>query len=192
MEPKQSFSTSEVAKYCHVTADTIRKWAEAGRIRVFKTPGGHRRIRHQDLIDFLRENDIPIHPDLSAPRVRVLLVEPEQSTLSSLRRCLDRMAAQLDAETATDLFEAGRQLNLFRPDVVFLASQLPGADGLELCRRIKDLSEHSATRIILTGASDELPTEAGQQQYAAAAVLSKPFSPDDVRRVLAKIGVEVA
>ena len=65
MEQKQSFSTSEVAKYCHVTADTIRKWAEAGRITVFKTPGGHRRIRREDLISFLRENGIPLHPDLS-------------------------------------------------------------------------------------------------------------------------------
>ena len=55
METKQSFSTSEVAKYCHVTADTIRKWAEANRITVFKTPGGHRRIRRDDLIRFLRE-----------------------------------------------------------------------------------------------------------------------------------------
>ena len=192
MEPKQSFSTSEVAKYCHVTADTIRKWAEAGRIRVFKTPGGHRRIRHQDLIDFLRENEIPIHPDLSAPRLRVLLVEPEQSVLSSLRRCLDRMAAQLDVETAADLFEAGRQLTSFRPDVVFLASQVPGADGLSLCRRVKEFPEHAATRIILTGTNDELPAETGQQQYGVAAALSKPFSPDDVRRVLAKIGVEVA
>ncbi|MCK5861143.1 MAG: excisionase family DNA-binding protein, partial [Candidatus Hydrogenedentes bacterium] len=48
MEAKQSFSTSEVARYCHVTADTIRKWAEAGRLRVFKTPGGHRRIHRED------------------------------------------------------------------------------------------------------------------------------------------------
>jgi len=54
MEMKQSFSTSEVAKYCHVTADTIRKWADAGRITVFKTPGGHRRIRREDLVQFLR------------------------------------------------------------------------------------------------------------------------------------------
>ena len=75
MEIKQSFSTSEVAKYCHVTADTIRKWAEAGRITVFKTPGGHRRIRREDLVQFLRENSIPVHGDLNAAGVRILLID---------------------------------------------------------------------------------------------------------------------
>jgi hypothetical protein len=36
-----------------VDASTLRLWTDAGRIRVFRTPGGHRRYRQQDLLAFL-------------------------------------------------------------------------------------------------------------------------------------------
>ena len=86
MKKKQSYSTSEVAKYCHVTADTIRKWAESGRIKVFKTPGGHRRIRHEELLRFLRSNNIPVHQDLSGTGQKVLVVDDDSAAASLIRR----------------------------------------------------------------------------------------------------------
>ena len=110
MESKQSFSTSEVAKYCHVTADTIRKWAEAGRIHVFKTPGGHRRIRRDDLVRFLRENKIPIHEDLDNAGIRVLVVDDEKAVVSVIRRFLERSQTPFQIEVALDGFEAGSRL----------------------------------------------------------------------------------
>ena len=102
METKQSFSTSEVARYCHVTADTIRKWAEAGRIQVFKTPGGHRRIRREDLIRFLRENSIPVHEDLDNSGVKILVVDDEKAVISVIRRFLERSKTPFQIEVAMD------------------------------------------------------------------------------------------
>ena len=104
MESKQSFSTSEVAKYCHVTPDTIRKWAEAGRISVFKTPGGHRRIRRNDLLRFLRENSIPLHSELSDDGIRVLVVDDEKSIISVIRRFLDHAKIAFEVHVASDGF----------------------------------------------------------------------------------------
>jgi len=137
METKQSFSTSEVAKYCHVTADTIRKWAEAGRIRVFKTPGGHRRIRREDLLKFLQENEIPIHEDLGTSDVKILIVDDEKAVVSVIRRFLERSQTGFDIEVAMDGFDAGHQVATFKPDIVFLDLRLPGMDGFEVTRRIK-------------------------------------------------------
>src|SRR5690606_28483447 len=131
METKQSFSTSEVAKYCHVTADTIRKWAEAGRIHVFKTPGGHRRIRRDDLLRFLRDNSIPIHEDLDNSGMKVLVVDDEKAVISVIRRFLERSNRPFQIEVAMDGFDAGRQVVTFRPHIVFLDLRLPGIDGFE-------------------------------------------------------------
>lgn len=191
MEAKQSFSTSEVAKYCHVTADTIRKWAEAGRIQVFKTPGGHRRIRREDLIRFLRENSIPVHGDLSDSGVKVLVVDDEKSVVSVVRRFLERSQTNFQVEVATDGFDAGHQVATFRPDVVFLDLRLPGVDGFEVCRRIKGSAENVSTRIIaMTGYYDG-ETANRIVELGASVCLQKPFTPDDLRRALAKVGVEV-
>lgn len=191
MEMKQSYSTSEVAKYCHVTADTIRKWAEAGRIHVFKTPGGHRRIRREDLIQFLRENSIPIHGDLNSSGLRILVVDSEHSVVTVVRRFLERSRSHFKVESALDGFEAGRYTASFLPDVVFLDLRLPGVDGLDVCRRIKELPDLPGVRIIAMAAPEDRDLSARALEYGASVTLSKPFTPDDLRRVLARVGVEV-
>lgn len=191
METKQSFSTSEVARYCHVTADTIRKWAEAGRIQVFKTPGGHRRIRREDLVRFLRENSIPIHEDLDNSGTKILVVDDEKSVISVVRRFLERAQTPFQIEVAMDGFDAGHQVATFRPDVIFLDLRLPGLDGFEVCRRIKSNKETSSTYIIAMTGYYEGDVAQRIIELGAVMLMQKPFTPDDLRRALAKVGVEV-
>ena len=191
MEAKQSFSTSDVARYCHVTADTIRKWAEAGRLRVFKTPGGHRRIRRDDLLRFMKENSIPIHEDLESPGIKILVVDDEKAVISVIRRFLERAETPFQIEMATDGFDAGRLTATFRPDVVFLDLRLPGIDGFEVCRRIKHHPITEATQVIaMTG---YYQGEAAQRvlDMGATMLLQKPFTPEDLKRALSKVGVEL-
>lgn len=188
---KQSFSTSEVAKYCHVTADTVRKWAEAGRISVFKTPGGHRRIRREDLISFLRENNIPLHSDLSDDGIKVLVVDDEKAVISVIRRFLEHSKTTFEVKVATDGFEAGHHVGTFKPSVVFLDLRLPGIDGYEVCRRIKSSAETANTSIIAMTGYYEAEAANRIMELGAVMCLQKPFTPDDLRRALAKVGVEV-
>lgn len=191
MEAKQSFSTSEVARYCHVTADTIRKWAEAGRIHVFKTPGGHRRIRRGDLVRFLRENNIPIHEDLDNSGVKVLVVDDEKAVISVVRRFLERAQTPFQIKVAMDGYDAGHQVAIFRPNVIFLDLRLPGIDGFEVCRRIKADPETSSCNVIAMTGYYEGDVAQRIVELGAAMLIQKPFSPDDLRRALAKVGVEV-
>lgn len=191
MEPKQSFSTSEVARFCHVTPDTIRKWAEAGRIGVFKTPGGHRRIRRDDLVRFLRDNNIPLHSDLREDGVRILVVDDEKAIISLIRRFLERSKAPFEISIATDGFDAGHQIGTFRPSVVFLDIRLPGLDGFEVCKRIKSSPDASSTSVIAMTGYYEAETAKKIVEMGAVTCLKKPFTPDDLRRALAMVGVEV-
>ncbi len=191
METKQSFSTSEVAQYCHVTADTIRKWAEAGRIKVFKTPGGHRRIRREDLLRFLRENSIPVHADLSNSGLKILVADSERPFVSVLKRFLERAQAPFQVETALDGFDAGFQVAMFAPDILFLDLSLPGLNGLDVCRRLKALPEYSKVQIVAMYAPEQGDLSQQAMEAGARVCLKKPFAPDDLRRVLARVGVEV-
>lgn len=193
MEAKPSFSTSEVAEYCHVTADTIRKWAEAGRIQVFKTPGGHRRIRREELIRFLRENAIPLHNDLCNGGFKILLVDDEDtSSLGIIRRFLERSGRAFQVETANDAFDAGYQVATFKPDVVFMGVRLSGLDGTEVCRRIKAVPEHANVHVILLADATDVSRADRAIELGASAILKKPFTPDDMRRTLARVGLEVS
>ncbi|MFC1590678.1 helix-turn-helix domain-containing protein [Candidatus Omnitrophota bacterium] len=43
------FSIAEASQYLGVFPLTLRNWEKKGKIRVFRTPGGHRRFRKSDL-----------------------------------------------------------------------------------------------------------------------------------------------
>jgi len=191
METKQSFSTSEVAKFCHVTADTIRKWAESGKIRVFKTPGGHRRIRRDDLLRFLKENNMPIPEELGNAGVKILVVDDEKSVISVIRRFLERAQTPFQIEMAMDGFEAGQLVATFRPDIIFLDLRLPGLDGFEVTRRIKANPETSHIHIIAMTGYYQGEVASRVLELGADLLIQKPFTPDDLRKALAKVGVEV-
>jgi len=191
MQKKQSYSTSEVARFCHVTADTIRKWALAGRIEVFKTPGGHRRIRHEELMRFLRDNDIPIHAELQEARQRILIVDDDAASVALIRRFLERTRVPYEVEEVSDGFMAGHRLATFRPDVLFLSLDMAGWDGAQTCQRIKAMPEHSRMRVIAMGSGQEGASNGKASDFGASLLMRKPFAPDDLRRGLARVGVEV-
>ncbi|GMV99449.1 MAG: hypothetical protein AMXMBFR84_05880 [Candidatus Hydrogenedentota bacterium] len=158
---------------------------------MFKTPGGHRRIRREDLIRFLRENSIPIHGELSSDGTRILVVEPEKTVCAVVQRFLERAQHPFEIEVAPDAFEAGRLVCTFKPDVIFLDMHLPGVDSLDLCRRIKELADASPVRIIATVRLGEPDLASRATESGASQALTKPFTPDDLRRSLAKVGVEI-
>lgn len=49
-----SYSLSEAAKQIGVHPETLRTWADEGKIECIRTPGGHRRFSQKD-IELIKE-----------------------------------------------------------------------------------------------------------------------------------------
>jgi putative two-component system response regulator len=113
------------------------------------------------------------------PHASVLVVDDEESTSGLLVRLLGRegytVVAASNGEAALTAIE--RQ----PPDIILLDVQLPGIDGFEVCRRIK---EHATTRltpvVMITGLYAREHRiegiEAGADDF-----LSKPFDFEELR-----------
>ncbi len=65
------FSTHEVGGILGVTASSVVKWANEGRLKAFSTPGGHRRISSADLIRFAQSHGMPLPKALGQSAARV-------------------------------------------------------------------------------------------------------------------------
>jgi len=114
---------------------------------------------------------------------RVAVVDDEESLRESVRFALERegWAVDLyaDGAAAWERFSAGGL-----PDVVVLDILMPRMDGLELCRRMRGLSE-AVSIIFLTSKDDELDRVLGLE-LGADDYLCKPFS---VRELVARVKV---
>jgi DNA-binding response OmpR family regulator len=87
----------------------------------------------------------------------------------------------LDAYAGLDL--AMRQ----RPDVIVLDVMMPGMDGLEMCRALRDTSTVAKTPVIILSA--KVKPEDIQAGYRAGAdeYVTKPFEPEELAQRIQEI-----
>ena len=113
---------------------------------------------------------------------RVLVVDDNDDAAESLAMLL-RMSGH-DVQVAQDGPMALGMAAAFRPDIVLLDIGLPGMDGYELARRIRELPELGGVQLIaVTGRGQE----ADRQAAAAAgfhAFITKPVDPEELARLL--------
>lgn len=179
MRDKTVFTTFEAAKLCHVSPLSIINWVNAGRLPAFRTPGGHRRIRKDDLLRFMRENGMPLAEELQAGsgKLRVLVVDDEPTIRGALCEYLTIRTPSYEVMSAADGFEAGRLVATFRPDVVLLDLRMPGMDGFQVCRTIKADPETSSTIVIAMTGYHTPETEAKTLECGAVRCFAKPVEP---------------
>ena len=177
---KSVFTTFETAKLCHVSPLSIINWVNAGRLPAFRTPGGHRRIRREDLIRFMKDNGIPLPQDLQdgSGKQRVLVVDDEESIRELLSDHLQARTPSYEVLTAADGFEAGRLVATFKPDVVLLDLRMPGLDGFQICRTIKAAPESANTAVIAITGFYSPEIEARILECGALRCFAKPVDPE--------------
>ena len=141
---KSIYTTHDLSRLLHVNPRSVINWIEQERLQSFRTPGGHRRVRHEDLIAFLRKHKIPMPAALTTGNFNVLIVESEEDVSQSIRESL-ALQNGYTISTAKDGISALLAVGRERPDLVIIDVKIPGVDGLEVCRQIKsDPKSHTA------------------------------------------------
>ena len=182
MDIKAVYTTFETAKLCHVSPLSIINWVNAGRLPAFRTPGGHRRIRREDLSKFMRDNGIPLPEELreGSGKSKVLVVDDEASIRELLAEHLAKRTRSYEVLTAADGFEAGRLVATFRPDIVLLDLRMPGLDGFQNCRTVKADPDTSSTVVIAMTGFYSPEIEARILECGAIKSFAKPMDPTAV------------
>jgi two-component system response regulator MprA len=109
----------------------------------------------------------------------VLLVDDDERLLGALRRGLSLRSFQVDVARNAD--EALARLQTREPDLIVLDILMPGMDGLNLCRLVRD---RFALPILMLTARDAVPDRVAGLEAGADDYLVKPF---DLQELVARI-----
>jgi len=114
-----------------------------------------------------------------------LLVDDSKSARFALRKLLERNGLQVDiAENAEQALE---YLNSNRPDVIFMDHFMPGMDGFEAVKIIKNQSGTASIPVVMCTSKDGDAYMAEAQAIGAEDILSKPVTPGSLETVLDKL-----
>jgi len=182
-------TSHQVGHLLQVNPSSINKWVKDGRIRAFRTPGGHRRIRASDLVQFLQEHDMPVPRSLrGATRRRLLVVDDDPRQLTAITRMFKPYQATIDLMVVDNGIDALVQIGRFQPHLAILDVFMPEVDGIEVLKRLKANPETKEVDIIV--ASGQLTPEIEKKALESGAKLCM-HKPLDIGRVLEQLDIEV-
>jgi DNA-binding response OmpR family regulator len=120
----------------------------------------------------------PSDTDIASQRssVRILVVEDERKLAASLGEGL--RDAHYTVDVATDGHEALDYVRTSTYDALILDIQLPGVDGLDVCRWVR--ARGDATPILMLTARDTLADKVAGLDRGADDYLTKPFALDEL------------
>jgi two-component system KDP operon response regulator KdpE len=106
---------------------------------------------------------------------KILVVDDEAQIIRVMRRILS--AHQFDIRTAGDGEAALELFNDWKPDLIVTDLQMPNMDGLELCRRVRGISD---IPIIVLSVRDEEKTIVEALDTGADDYITKPFGTNEL------------
>ena len=115
-------------------------------------------------------------------RVRILVVDDEPDILELIRYNLTRNNYDMTGVASGE--EAFASVRTSPPELVVLDLMLPGIDGLEVCRRLKNDARSASIPVIILSAKGEEADVVTGLELGGDDYLTKPFSP---RVLLARI-----
>jgi len=154
---RELFTTGQVAQICQVSAMTVIRYCDAGKIKAIKSPvTGVRRIPRAELIRFMKSYDIPMDRLIEFEQFRVFIVDDEPAQVDIIKRALQKLGASFEVESATTGYDAIIRIGAFQPDLVVLDLVMPEMDGFQVCRAIRNVPETKDAKILaVTGYASE-------------------------------------
>ncbi len=176
------------SKYCNVSSKTIINWVDDGHIKSYRTVGGHRRIKRDDLEAFMRKQGIPIPEEkVAGDRKKILVVDDDLIIIESIVQALEEDDHDYEVISASDGFEAGLQVKHFNPDLLILDIMMPDIKGFEVCKKIKSNEDTKHIKIIVLSAYLDEDKFKQMTESGADICFSKPLPLSKLKEEVAKL-----
>jgi CheY-like chemotaxis protein len=102
-------------------------------------------------------------------------------------QCLEEDEYDYEVISASDGFEAGLQVNHFKPHLLILDIMMPDIKGYEVCKKIKGNEETKSTKIIVLSAYLDEEKFRKMKECGADICFSKPLPLPQLKEEVARL-----
>jgi excisionase family DNA binding protein len=149
-------STTYAAKLLGLSVGTVQGLVEKNKLHAWKTQGGHRRISLHSINDYMLKNNFKFSAAESHEKhLRILLVEDDSVTREMLKGYCENSALPVDCTAMSSGMEALIDIASINPDLLITDLDMPGIDGFELLRTIRQNPQFNKMIILILSALPE-------------------------------------
>jgi excisionase family DNA binding protein len=182
---KSFCTTREAATLLGVSVGTVQLWVESGLLQAWKTAGGHRRVMRDSLETLLHKKPektpaepAPVRPvalAVSPRRLSVLVVEDETHLQRLYHTQISRWPMKPEAVIVNNAFAALLLIGRHPPDLLISDLHMPGMDGFNMLRVLRETPEISVTTIVVVSGLDAAEIERNGGIPDGIEILPKPI-----------------
>lgn len=177
-------TTREASEMLGVALRTVQLWAEKGSLTAWTTAGGHRRIVRGSVEALLARQQAAIEEYSKRGQLTLLVVDDDPVYLELVKLKVKEWSLPITLISASDGFEGLLKIGECKPDIVVSDLKMPGMDGFQMIRRLKERPETSEIlTIVMTGLSEEEIADGGGVPKDVP-VLKKPLSFDELAALI--------
>jgi excisionase family DNA binding protein len=181
------FTTVDVAKLCKVSLRTVIRWVDEGKLPSFRTPGGHRRVREEDLTKFMGQYKIPFSLGSQHEGKKILILEEKKNIETLLYQILRRSSDVFEITHAKDLFECAMKLGLQKPNLVILEIGPKTQDIERFLNSMQQVSEIRESRVLIFHSAPPGGKKPKSFSLDPYTVIHEPFTIENVRPYLLEL-----
>ncbi len=190
LEGMMYVTTGHAARMLGVGLNTVKRWIQGGILRANCTPGGHWRISRDELTRFMRDQEVKKSETTESDSSRILIIDDDPMTCALYLALLESWRSSLSVHVVNDGYTGLMQLGALQPMLLILDILMPGMDGLEVLRRIRERTEHDhLVIVVITAVPDHPDLLRVMKSCGVAAVLPKPL---EAQRFLDVVGTCLA
>lgn len=112
---------------------------------------------------------------------RILIVEDDKNIAKLISLALGESYEKMEVYDGDAVMPA---VESFKPDLIILDLMLPGKNGIEICKEIKQNATTRGIKIVILSAADAAINRFFGIKYGADYYIKKPFEPDELRALV--------
>jgi len=119
-------------------------------------------------------------------KIKLLIVDDEQKNINILLEILE-FEEQYTIQSALSGDDCLAMIPDFSPDILLLDLMMPGTDGYEVCRQVRDNPAYNSMKIVILSGRAMQDEIARGLAMGADNYLSKPFGMNELLETLKKL-----
>ena len=113
----------------------------------------------------------------------ILIVDDEKNICLTLSQALETL--EIETDTALNGDEALAKLQNKEFGLILLDLRMPGMDGMEVLRRVREIRPD--IRVIILTAYGTIESAVEAMKLGAVDFIQKPFSPEEIRELVSRV-----
>lgn len=184
---KKYYTTGDMARFCEVDVNTVKRWIRDGNLKAFSTPSGHFRIARESFVNFLIKQgfiDDMLVQEKTTATAPFLAVDSDPSGLARIIDTLETAANGRTVLASNSIFDGFMKVERYSPAAVFLGFSSTRESNLEFIEALRESRSHTKIDIYAVVGEQDPVVERKLKQLNVQPIQLKTIDKQFIKKIV--------